>query len=123
MIFCRRVWLGLATFFLSLLPAVSAQYYNDWAATHFADIPAQSGPTNDPDSDGEINLIEFAYGTDPRAIGGIQGSVTPLSGSASGTNGTFSVEVLEREGHQPGIQLDLYLSANLTNWFRPWWLR
>jgi hypothetical protein len=34
------------------------------------------------------------------------------------------VEILEREGHQPGVQIDLYVSSQLrTNWFRPWWLR
>ena len=33
------------------------------------------------------------------------------------------MEILEREGHQPGAQIDLYLSADLENWFRPWWLR
>ena len=41
--------------------------YNDWAAANFADIPAQSGVLADPDGDGEANLIEFAFGTDPRA--------------------------------------------------------
>jgi len=100
-----------------------AQFYNDWAAVHFSDIPAQSGPTNDPDSDGNLNVIEFAFGTDPRVAGSLNGAVIPVSGPAGGTNGTFVVELLEREGHQPGVQIDVYLSKDMTSWFRPWWQR
>src|SRR5262245_56215643 len=107
---------ALIVFLLSLFPALSAQFYNDWAAVHFNDIPAQSGATNDPDGDGEMNVVEFALGTDPRVAGNSEGAVTPRFGSTSGTNGTFTVELLEREGHQPGVQIDLYLSDNLGNW-------
>ena len=105
------------------LQATSAQFYNDWAAERFTDIPSQGGFTNDPDGDGEKNLVEFAFGTDPRAAGGLTGAVDPVSVSATGPNGLFSVNVLERNGHEPGAQIDLYLSSNLTTWFRPWWLR
>ena len=116
---------AVAAFFLFFAANSSpaAQFYNDWATNHFSDLPAQSGWTNDPDGDGEINLIEFAFGTDPRVGDGMGGAVLPRFGSVSGTNGTFTVEILERAGHQPGVQLDLYLSKNLTDWFRPWWLR
>src|SRR5712671_3359419 len=117
--------LVLAVFLFSPFPTIAGQFYNDWAAARFADIPAQGGLTNDPDGDGEINLVEFAFGTVPRAAGGITGAIHPLFGSADGTNGIFSVEIFEREGHQPGAQIDLLLSAKLagTNFFRPWWLR
>jgi hypothetical protein len=106
-------------------PAAGAQFYNDWAAQHFADIPAQSGTTNDPDGDGINNLFEYVFGTDPRAAGGIAGAVNPIFGSTSGTNGIYSVEIFEREGRQPGAQVDIYLQKNLgsTNWFRPAWVR
>jgi len=125
---CRSslfLWSLFAVFLFGMFPASGAQFYNDWAAVHFSDLPALGGATNDPDGDGELNLTEFAFGTDPRAPGGINGAIHLLSGSASGTNGIFSVEIFEREGHQPGVQIDLYLSADLakTNWFRPWWLR
>ena len=115
----------LAIFHAGIFTVGGAQFYNDWAAAQFADIPAQSGFTNDPDSDGEMNLVEFAFGTDPRVAGGITGAINPVFGSANGTNGVFSVEIFERAGHQPGAQIDLLLSANLagTNFFRPWWLR
>ena len=116
---------GFAIVALTLMPFPlnGAQFYTNWAAAHFSDIPAQSGPLFDPDSDGEPNVVEFAFGTDPRAGGGIAGAVQPLNGGVSGTNAVFQVEILEREGHQPGVQIDLYLSAQLTNWFRPWWQR
>lgn len=101
-----------------------AQYYTNWAATHSL-TSVQSDSLADPDGDGEPNLVEFAFGTDPLAAGGIAGAVQPVLSGAGGTNSVFQVEILEREGHQPGAQIDLYLSANLagTNWFRPWWLR
>ena len=118
---------GFAIVALTLMPFPlnGAQYYTNWAAAHFSDIPAQSGPLADPDGDGEPNVVEFAFGTDPRVGGGIADAVQPLYGGVSGTNAVFQVEILEREGHQPGVQIDLYLCANLTmtNWFRPWWQR
>src|SRR5207249_8370986 len=46
-----------------------AQFYNDWAAAHFNDLPGQSGPLADPDQDGQTNIVEFAFGTDPRLAG------------------------------------------------------
>ena len=108
---------------LMLFPSDAAQYYTNWAAIHFSGNPALGDPLADPDADGEPNVVEFAFGTDPLAPGGIAGAVQPLNGGVSGTNAVFQVEILEREGHQPGVQIDLYLSADLVNWFRPWWLR
>jgi hypothetical protein len=116
---------AIAALTLMPFPLNGAQYYTNWAAAHFSANPAQGDPLADPDGDGEPNVVEFAFGTDPLAGGGITGAVQPLLGGASGTNAVFQVEILEREGHQPGVQIDLYLSANLTmtNWFRPWWQR
>src|ERR1700755_1654195 len=92
----------------------ASQYYNDWTSNHLADIPAQAGPSDDPDGDSEPNLVEFAFGTDPRGGRGIAGAVDPIFGSSSGTNGIFSVNILELAGHQPGAQIDLYLSSNVS---------
>jgi Pel9A-like, right handed beta helix region len=119
------LWLACAVLLAAIFPATGAQFYNDWAAGHFADLPAQSGLTNDPDGDGEPNLVEFAFGADPRAAGGVAGAVAPQPGAIRGSNSLFSVEILEREGHQPGTQIDLLLSSKVagTNWFQPWWLR
>lgn len=115
--------LVLGALALMQFPLDGSQYYTNWATAHFSDLPALSGPLSDPDQDGELNVVEFAFGTDPRAAGGIAGAVQPIAGGTGGTNAAFAVEILEREGHQPGAQIDLYLSANLQNWFRPWWLR
>ncbi len=122
---CPRVAVVFSVVALVPFLATASQYYNDWAAAQFSDIPAQAGVLADPDGDGEANLTEFVFGTDPRASGGIAGAVTPVSGAPSGTNVAFSVNILEQQGHQPGAQIDLYLSPDLSgsNWFRPWWLR
>src|ERR1039458_1967878 len=106
---------AIAALTLMPFPLNGAQFYTNWAAAHFSGNPAQGDPLADPDSDGEANVVEFAFGTDPLASGGIAGAVQPLSGGVSGTNAVFQVEILEREGHQPGVQIDLYLSANLVN--------
>jgi hypothetical protein len=114
--------LAIACFTLSPVSLNAAQYYTNWAAAHFVN-PAQGDPQADPDADGELNVVEFAFGTDPLAPGGITGAVQPLNGGVSGSNAVFQVEILEREGHQPGVQIDLYLSKDMVGWFRPWWLR
>jgi len=116
-------FVALACWTLMLSPSNAAEYYTNWAAIHFSRNPALGDPLADPDGDGEPNVVEFAFGTDPLAPDGIAGAVQPLNGGVSGTNAVFQVEILEREGHQPGAQIDLYLSADLVNWFRPWWLR
>jgi hypothetical protein len=43
---------------LALTPGrlFAAQFYDDWAASHFSDIPGQSGVSDDPDQDGEGTL-------------------------------------------------------------------
>jgi hypothetical protein len=103
----------------------AAQFYNDWAAGYFSGNPAQATATNDPDGDGDANLVEFAFGTDPTTAGSDSGEIIPQASAASGTNGIFSLAVFESAGRQPGAQLDLWLASSLTstNWFRPWWLR
>jgi len=120
LVFCVMVFCAMTRL---QFPLHAAQYYINWAAVHFSSNPALADPLADPDADGEANVVEFAFGTDPLVPGGIVGAVQPLNGGVSGTNSVFQVEILEREGHQPGVQIDLYLSADLTNWFRPWWLR
>ena len=104
-------------------PAQGAQFYTNWAAAHFGDIPAQSGPLDDPDGDLELNVVEFAFGTDPRVPDSTGSALTPRFSGADGATSEFSVEVLERDGHQPGVQIDLDVSADLLTWFRPWWSR
>ncbi|HUI06598.1 MAG TPA: right-handed parallel beta-helix repeat-containing protein [Verrucomicrobiae bacterium] len=97
-----------------------AEFYNDWATNHLSSVPSQSGPTDDPDSDGTPNLAEYAFGTDPLHSDSIGGAIRPLPPES---NGVFRVEIFERAGHRPGVQIDLDATADLTHWIRPWWLR
>ena len=67
MLFARFTCFCLILCWFACAPARlnAAQFYNDWAATHLANSPGQTGPLADPDQDGETNLVEFAFGTDP----------------------------------------------------------
>jgi len=119
----RRIGLVFTALSLQSQAVSAAQFYDDWADARFSDLPSQSGPLVDADGDRETNVVEFVLGTDPRVADGTSGALAPQSGTPDGSVGEFVVEVLEREGHQPGAQLDLHLSADLLTWFRPWWLR
>jgi hypothetical protein len=117
----RRAGL-LPAFFLVFFsaPVWGAEFYNDWATNHLSGVPSQSGPTDDPDGDGTVNLLEYTFGTDPLVSDGVGSSIVALPPDS---NGVYKVEIFERAGHKAGVQIDLDASANLTNWFRPWWLR
>ena len=102
-------------------PVVSAaQYFNDWAATNLASVPLQSGPLDDPDNDGAVNLAEFAFGTDPLVSGGLGNAILPVYTS---TDGVFQITLFEQQGHQLGVQIDVDATADLVHWIRPWWFR
>jgi hypothetical protein len=110
----------LFSFYISPLLLNGAEFYNDWATNHLSSVPDQSGPTNDPDSDGAANLAEFVFGTDPVVSDGIGSLILP---GLSGEDGLFGVETFEKAGHRPGMQIDLQASADMTHWIQPWWLR
>ncbi len=112
--------LALCSAALPLSSSNGAQFYNDWAATNLNTVPTQSGPTNDPDSDGVANLAEFAFGTNPLVGTGLGNAITTIFG---GTNGYFGVELLEQAGHVPGVQIDVDATVDMVHWIRPWWLR
>src|ERR1043166_3890718 len=111
---------------LALLPARmfgGTSFFNAWAAARMSDVPAESGVSGDPDLDGKSNLVEFAFGSDPRSAASLPPALSFPAGVKSGTNGAFTVEILELQGRQPGVQIDLQLSSNLSTWVRPGWLR
>ena len=64
-------------------------------AVHLSDVPAENGPTGDPDHDGAANLAEFFYGTDPRVAIGLDDGLKSVSG---GSSGVFGVQLFERAG-------------------------
>jgi hypothetical protein len=115
-------WFVLVLCSVALLapPSNGAPFFNDWAATNLNTVPAQSGPTNDPDSDGAANLAEFAFGTDPLVGTGLGNAITTIFG---GTSGFFGVELFEQAGHVPGVQIDVDATVDMVHWIRPWWLR
>jgi hypothetical protein len=97
-----------------------AQFYTNWATANFSDNLSVSSPFLDPDGDSQTNLVEFAFGTDPRVASGLSGVLTPLFQNATGGLG---VVVFEAAGHRPGIQIELDLSADMYHWSRGWFQR
>lgn len=81
-----------------------------WQATHFSagelDNPAISGPDADPDQDGMKNVVEFAFGFDPRS--GVVVPESPGLGlpklSVVKEGGTF-YQVLEYPARRAGAQI------------------
>jgi hypothetical protein len=118
-VWCLLFWL------MGLAPLSASQYYNEWTSNRFTLYPAQTSPTNNPDGDSNPNLLEFALGTDPQTNDNAACQIVLKSSSSSGTNATYSVQILERLGHQSGVQIDLLLASRLVqpHWFRPWWRR
>ena len=84
--------------------------FAQWQATHFSanelDDPAICGPEADPDQDGMKNLVEFAFGFDPRS--GIATPELPGLGlpklSLVEEGGTF-YQVLEYPARRTGAQI------------------
>lgn len=86
--------------------------YDFWARSALAGRPAaETGPLADPDGDGIVNLLEYAFGLDP-----LQRDASPpyfiRNQSTSGGSPFFVVEYRQREGGtgQPGID---YTAAGL----------
>ncbi len=96
----------------SIQPA-SIDDFATWAAVN---IPSTSerAPLDDPDQDGIANLAEFAAGTDP---------TTPNIGNApeivllqTPTNGTLIEASFPTRLPAAGINFEVEVSADLTNW-------
>jgi Pel9A-like, right handed beta helix region len=105
---------------VSLSRLNGVEFFNDWATNNLSSVPSQSGLTDDPDGDGTPNLTEFVFGTDPLTPDCASDAIATLFG---GTDGYFGVEIFERAGHRPGVQIDLDATADMVHWIRPWWLR
>jgi hypothetical protein len=116
----KTIHFFLCLLLVSLSRLNGAEFFNDWATNNLSSVPSQSGLTDDPDGDGSPNLTEFVFGTDPLTPDCASESIATLFG---GTDGYFGVEIFERAGHRPGVQIDLDATADMAHWIRPWWLR
>lgn len=113
-------WFFAGIAFLGVPELKTAEFFDQWAASVLSAYPLEQGSLDDPDGDNELNLTEFTYGTNATAPLGIGAAVQPLK---SGSDGVLGVELFQRAGRRPGIQIDLDLSADLSRWTRPWWQR
>ncbi len=83
--------------------------YDSWSGSGtYANPFVDTLPTSDPDNDGRVNLMEFAYGTDPTVAGearlAIDGSAhgSPVLGMSDGGD-TLYVYFVRRDDHEaPG---------------------
>ena len=85
---------------------------DSWRTAQFgadASNPAISGDAADPDHDGVINLLEYAFGSNP-----VSGAPTPMP-AASVTGGLLALTYQQKSGIQD-ISFDIEISDNLTSW-------
>ena len=85
--------------------------WSQWQATEFAGEPL-NGPLDDPDHDGTPNLLEFAFGTPPRAVGAP--TATPVE-IVTITGQRFLQMTIPRRNDHPAT-LNVMVSSDLINW-------
>ncbi len=84
--------------------------YASWVATHFPGVPAdQTIATADPDGDGQPNLMEYAFDTDP-----LQNNATPFS-ILRAEDGSVILSYPRRTGFS-GVEYAVLMSDDLLNW-------
>ena len=95
--------------------------YQVWAEGAFANELTENGPDDDPDGDGLVNLLEFAFGTDPTApnpaaLAYSDGSlVSPGSPVLTKVDGVFHAVFARRKDHAAlGLIYTVYFSADLS---------
>jgi|APTNR8051073442_1049403.scaffolds.fasta_scaffold00090_26 hypothetical protein len=86
--------------------------YDNWRYTHFSGVGLEnapdSGPTANPDNDGNVNLLEFLMGSDPRDNSSSSGAVLRVEG----TNTVY--EYLHR-GEANTLQAEAQISEDLMS--------
>jgi len=99
-----------------------------WQVQYFGESSTRGGPTVDFDNDGVVNLLEFAYGTDPSQASG--GSVqwsgsslitagSPIPYVSQGATGTFSYRAAfsrRKDYSLHGLSYTVEFSADLITW-------
>lgn len=84
--------------------------YEDWQALHFTAGEANSGRLEDADGDGINNLLEYAFGTDPRGAGAAAGHFPTTD--ITDDHVIFSFLRLK----QAVVQWSYLFSENLATW-------
>jgi hypothetical protein len=109
-------------------PYASDGLPDTWQVGYFGESSIQGGPNMDFDNDGVINLLEFAFGTDPsQASGGSvqwSGSSVITAGSPipyvfQGGPGTFSYRAAfsrRKDYALHGLSYSVEFSADLNTW-------
>jgi hypothetical protein len=109
-------------------PYASDGLPDTWQVGYFGESSIQGGPNMDFDNDGVINLLEFAFGTDPsQAFGGAvqwSGSSVITAGSPipyifQGGTGTFSYRAAfsrRKDYSLHGLTYTVEFSADLNTW-------
>lgn len=109
-------------------PYASDGLPDTWQVEYFGESSIQGGPNMDFDNDGVINLLEFAFGTDPsQASGGSvqwSGSSVITAGSPipyvfQGGPGTFSYRAAfsrRKDYALHGLSYSVEFSADLNTW-------
>jgi hypothetical protein len=118
---------------LTVLESISDNFGNypgdgladDWQVNHFG-ISGDAGPSSNPDGDTLVNLLEFAFGTDPNVIdnslltvsGGTftPGTPTTTAGTAT-TISSYKAQFVRRTDHvQAGLTYHAQFSSDLITW-------
>ncbi len=86
-----------------------ASPYHAWVQTHFESDGTESDPSQDPDRDRVVNMIEFATGGDP--LRQDQASLFELNRSITASRLVFRKRVLPR-----GVEVDVEVSSDLDHW-------
>lgn len=86
---------------------------DDWENSSFGGIAGETG-AGDPDGDGRANLVEYACGSDPRAI-----DATPPATLGRSADGTRLAIAFNRIS-DPALVYNVDACTGMTNWSKIW---
>jgi len=87
--------------------------FEEWLGGFFEPGAPAAGETADPDADGLVNLLEYAFGLDPLEADG-----APPQAVAPDGAGTLRF-TYQRQAGRGDLRFDLRLSPDLVEWFAP----
>ena len=91
--------------------------FSSWQASRFtvAELanPAVSGPLADPDADGVCNLLEYAFGSDPRTP---SAAVLPTARLVGGSDGPHLAITYRQLINATGVVYVVGVSSDLVSW-------